>query len=97
MDTEIHRIYLYAFHSILKYKDLLNLLGVGLELVDVAAHHHAYLFFLDWLPHSFTSTEKQFMEKEDIVQFQTGLGSVMVLDYLHSLLGSDANFEGINK
>ena len=51
----------------LKYKDLLNLLGVGLELVDVTGHHHAYLFFLDGLPHSFTSMEKQFVEKENIL------------------------------
>ena len=80
--------------TILKYKDLLNLLCVGLEPVDVTGHHHAYLFFLDWLPHSFTSTEKQFVEKEDIIRLQTGLGSVMVLDYANFLLGSDANFGG---
>ena len=65
----------------LKYKDLLNLLRVG--LVDVTDHHHAYLFFLDGLPHSFTSMEKQFVEKKDILEFQTCLSSMMVLDSLY--------------
>ena len=44
--------------SILKHKDILNLLDAGLEEMVVIGNHHAYLFFLDWLPHSFTSAEK---------------------------------------